>query len=179
MLPKLGGTQTILNTRFKRKSDGRFIMAQFYAPRQTATGGVEDPYRIVRASPKSILKAGDVLISGKRKYLIIRGGAEERAGVDGLVFKALELDRTGKVWRTVDVVNDITKRTDKVPQCVGDIDYAATPMRQEEDVVRIQYDHYEFLTDFQLLKGDSLDKNKVVQQVETRLGVTWARMRDV
>ena len=180
MLPKLGPLQQILNTRFTRKADGMLVMAQFYAPRTTATGGVEDPYRVVRVGPKSVVKPGDVLIGGnKNKYLILRGGAEERDGIDGIIYKTIELDRCGEIFRTVKTTDPITKRTNETLSLVGKIDYAATPSRQGEDSMRIQYDNYEILTDFKLLVGDSVDKTKVVQQAETRLGVTWARMRDV
>lgn len=180
MLPNLGDVQQVLNTRFKRKSDGRFIMAQMYAPRHSATGGVEDPFRIVRVSPKSPMKAGDVLVSGMKKYLVVRGGVEELSGGSGnAVFKAIELDRSAVVSRSTKQLDSITKRTNDVLAPVGTMDYAATPMRQQEDVTRIQYDHYEILTDFNLEIGDTIDGNKVVQQKETRLGVTWGRMRDI
>ncbi len=179
-LPKLGPLQQILNTRFKRKSDGQYIMAQFFAPRSSATGGVEDPYRVVRVGPKSKLRNGDVLVgaSGK-KYLMLRGGSEERAGIDGTIYKILELDRTANVWRTTKTTDPISKQTVQTPTLIGPMDYAATPLRQEEDVLRIQYDHYEILTDFPLLIGDSIDQKMLVQQKENRLGVTWARMKDV
>lgn len=179
MLPSLGITQQILNTRFTRKADGRFIMAQFMAPRHTATGGVEDPYRLVRAGRRSIAQPGDVLVDGKRKYLLIRGGVEELApGADSVVFKALELDRVAKVYRSQKVLDPITKRTDDTLALVGCMDYAATPLKQQEDTLRIQYDAYEIITDFPLLIGDSIDQTKIIQQSESRLGVTWAKMRD-
>lgn len=179
MLPKIGSVQQIINTPFKRKSDGRSIMAQFHAPRHTATGGVQDPFRLVRTGNKSILKPGDVLIGGsKKKYLIIRGGVEENYGADSGVFKAVELDHVARVYRAQKVLDSITKRTNDILVDLGAMDYAQTPLNQAEDMMRIQYDHYEILTDFPLLIGDSIDKLKIVQQCETRLGVTWARMRD-
>ena len=180
MLPKLGPLQQILNTRFKRKSDGMLVMAQFYAPRSSATGGVEDPYRVVRVGPKSVVRPGDVLIGAtKKKYLLLRGGSEERDGIDGIIYKTIELDRQAEVFRTLSVSDPITKRTNTSLVSAGKMDYASTPTRQGEDSLRIQYDNYDILTDFKLLVGDSIDKNKIVQQAETRLGVVWARMRDV
>lgn len=180
MLPKLGPLQQLLNTRFKRKSDGMLVMAQFYAPRTTATGGVEDPYRVVRVGPKSVVKPGDVLVgANKKKYLILRGGSEERDGIDGTIYKTIELDRRAEIFRNTTMVDPITKRSNSSLTSFGFMDYAATPTRQGEDTIRIQYDNYEVLTDFPLQLGDSVDKKKVVQQAEIRLGVTWARMRDV
>lgn len=179
MLPSISELQPILHTKFRRKSDRLFVMAQMYSPRSTATGGVELPFRLVRAGPKSIIKAGDVLLAAKgRKYLLAYVGVEEDGSGGASVYKAVELDRTGVVYRTADVLDPITKRTNKTLTSAGWIDYAQEPRKPQEDTQRIQYDGYDIYTDFPLQVGDNIDKKKVVQQAEIRLGVTWARLRD-
>jgi hypothetical protein len=179
MLPSVSNLQPILHTRFRRKSDRLFVMAQMYSPRSTATGGLELPFRICRAGPKSIIKAGDVLLGSKgQKYLLAYVGTEEDGSYGATVYKAVELTKTGVVYRTTDVLDPNTKRTNKSLTSAGWIDYAQEPRRQNEDTGRIQYDTYEIYTDYPLKVGDNIDKNKVVEQAEIRLGVTWARMRD-
>ena len=177
-LPRLGAYQPIFNTRFKRKSDSRFVMAQMLSPKTGTAGGLELQYRLVRVSPKSPLIAGDVILS-VRKYLLLDSGREERQGPDYAVFKAVELDRSTTVMRGTKTTDTITKRVNETLASVGTMDYAEVPLRQEEDTLRIQSDHYEILTDFPLQVGDKLvNSSRVVHQVEKRYGAYWAKVRD-
>lgn len=154
-------------------------MAQFFSPKHSTTGDLADPYRVVRVGPKSPLQAGDVLVHQNRKYLMLYTGADEASFPGATVFKALELDQTAQIYRKTKTLDPITKRTNETDTLVGWMDYAAEPTRQAEDSLRIQYNNYEILTDFDIRVGDLVDKKLIVQQVEIRQGITWARMRDV
>jgi hypothetical protein len=155
-------------------------MGQLVEPRSNKTGGLADPYRSLKTTNASKLKAGDVLIGGdSRKYLLMDNGVQDLAGVDYKTYKVLELNSYGTYSTVTNIEDAVTRRTIKGSTAVDTIWFSLDPLRNLEDKLSVPTPQYMAVTYYPVVEGAFINNDQITR-VEKRLGIYqfWMRSGD-
>jgi hypothetical protein len=155
-----------------------YVLAQLNPPRQSQTGGLENPMRIVRAARDTYLSPGDVIIGqAGRRHLLLDNGEDELDESDMKSFKSIELNMEYPHSRDGFVTDSITGRSMPQNAALPNIWVSENPLRPLEDRVRIPFGRADLISGTEVLKGDLIGPY-VVEDVDERLGVYQIRVQD-